>query len=324
MAAILLQQLWERGQNVALGNLSLPDNNPLLTEIQTRLSSLGLLDPVIDGNLNTPFRPVRLADGRFGADTRNAIAAFHRYARLPFEETLLTPAFFKTIADATPANFLPVEFDAKPGDDPQIRLAKAILRYMDKKGYWIARAPDMLNIVYVEGVDADGKPNKDLANEWNDRRTAFRILPGGKPEMLINDQATSEPGLFYTMQPMRASGVARMAFGQYKAWMNGHHRGTQPALVQRGNVRLHRDLDKNGIRNAADKIDIGSSFGINQHSTSPQSIPALVNKYSAGCLVGRRYRWHLSFMHIVRQDYRYVMNPSYMFISTVIAGDELI
>lgn len=323
MAAIL-QELWERGQHKALSDLGLPDHNPLVTEVQTRLCTLGLLDPVINGSAVEPFRPVSMADGRFGKDTRNAIAAFHRHTRLPFEEGILSPAFFKALNDYSILGLFPVDFDTRADDDQETRYAKAILRYMTNKGYWIARAPDMLNIVYVEGVDADGKPNADRLNEWNDRRLAIRILPGGKPEILINDQATTEPGLFYTMNPMRSSGVARIAFGQYKAWMDGHHKGTQPALVQRGNVRLHRDLDKNGIRNVADKIDIGSSFGINQHSTSPQLTPNLVNKYSAGCLVGRRYRWHLSFMHIIRQDYRYVMNKSYMFISTIIPGDELV
>jgi hypothetical protein len=88
-------------------------------------------------------------------------------------------------------------------------------------------------------------------------------------------------------------------------------------------LRVHRDIDKNGLRNATDPIRIGSGYAINQHSTNADFTPAYVDRYSAGCLVGRRYRWHLSFMQLLRQDIRYVMNKGYMFMSTIIDGDDL-
>ncbi|MCK6691910.1 MAG: peptidoglycan-binding protein [Thermoanaerobaculia bacterium] len=321
--ALLIQQLIDRGQNISISDLGQPANAPLTVEIQTQLCVLGLLDPIIDGNETMPFWPVRLADGQLTLDTRNAIIAFHRHANLPYVDNLLTPEVLQALNTATPARFLPIQLDNQPADDQATRLAKRILRYMHFKGYWIARAPNMYNIVYVEGIDPDGRPNKDRFNEWNDRRMVIRIAPGGRPEMIVNDQATTEPGRFYTLNPLNRLGAARIAFGQYKAWVDGVHKGNQPALVQVGPVRLHRDRNKDGFRGTADPIDIGSVFGINQHSTGRDITPAFVDKFSAGCLVGRRYRWHLSFMHIIRQDFRYVMNKAYVFMTTVVNGDEL-
>ncbi|MCB0583564.1 MAG: peptidoglycan-binding protein [Phaeodactylibacter sp.] len=318
-----LQELSESRQGLPASQLTQPPFVALVAELQARLCALGFLDPVIDGSKEAPFLPVRPADGRFGPETFHAIKAFHRYCRLHHKEGQLAPAFFQALFGYGPDALFPVQFNPRPEDDGQTLLAKRVLRYMARKNYWITRAPDQLNIVYVEGAGPDGKPNADPTNKWNDRRMVIRILPGGQPEMLVNDQATTEPGRFYINNPMHASGAARIAFGQYKAWKMGLHRGTQPALVQRGKVRLHRDINKDGKRDAADPIDIGYGFGINQHSTRPGLVPGSVEKFSAGCLVGRRYDYHLSFLHIVRQDYRYQMNKDYMFISTVIDGDDL-
>lgn len=172
-------------------------------------------------------------------------------------------------------------------------------------------------------MDPHGAKNQDLLNEWNDRRIVIHILPGGKPQMIVNDQATTEPGTVFTRHPLNSQGAARIAFGQYKAWVDGLHKGIQPALVQRHNLRIHRDLNKDGFRSPSDPIHIGRTFGINQHSTHPNHVPELVNAYSAGCFVGRRYHWHLSFMDIVRNDVRYQHNKGYLFMSTVISGDDL-
>jgi hypothetical protein len=256
-------------------------------------------------------------------DTRNAIIAFHKHAALPQIDNLLSPGFCSALLNTTPDALFPMRTDIPPGTDLSTALAKRILRYMTQKGYWIARAPDMFNIVYVEGINGDGKTNPDHANEWNDRRMVIRIGGGGQPELLVNDQATTEPGRYFTQDPLNPLGAARIAFGQYKAWVDGLHKGHQPALVQTERLRIHRDLNKNGLRDASDPIEIGSMFGINQHSTSETLVPSFVDKFSAGCLVGRRYRWHLSFLQIVRQDFRYAGNKGYVFMSTVINGDEL-
>lgn len=321
--SISLQQLIQSGQSISVNDLGLSANRPLLMEIQTHLCQHGLLDPVISGDTHTPFRPVQPASGKLTLDTRNALLAFHQLANLHYVDNLLTSINLEQLLNLSDNQFLPIQLSIESTDSTQTKFAKRILRYMVKKGYWIARAPDMCNIVYVEGVNTDGYPNDDRLNEWNDRRIVIQISEGGQPIMQVNDQATTEPGRHYTQNPLNRLGAARIAFGQYKAWVDGLHKGKQPALVQAGQLRLHRDRNKDGKRSASDPIDIGSSYGINQHTTSAVADPVFVDKFSAGCMVGRRYRWHLSFMAIVQKDFRYLMNKGYIFMSTFIDGDDL-
>jgi hypothetical protein len=42
-----------------------------------------------------------------------------------------------------------------------------------------------------------------------------------------------------------------------------------------------------------------------------------------GYLVGRRRQGHKEFMAIVKSDRRYQLNKNYIFVTTVIAGDDL-
>jgi len=319
-----LQQIIAEGRDIATDELNLSANRMAAHELQVRLCDFGLLDPVINGDKDKPFGPVGKGDGMIGVNTHTALLEFSRLAGLLPAERHLPVQLLQTLTSVEPATFLPVEFDAQTDDDLQTRIAKCVLRYMRRKNYWIARSPNMRNIVYLEGLNADGRLNDDAFNAWNDRRMVIRIRPGGKPEMLVNDQATTEPGQFYTWHPMNPNGAARIAFGQYKAWVDGLHRGKQPALVQRERIKVHRDLNKDGRRSKNDPIDIGKTFGINQHSTSPDGTPEFVNSFSAGCLVGRRYQWHLSFLDIVKQDPRYLNNKGYLFISTVIPGDDML
>lgn len=317
-----LQQFIANNRAVTTDDINAPEHRDAAIELQTRLCDLGILDPLFGGDKTTPFGPVEKADGKVGPMTRNAIFEFCRLANIEYIDRLLTLSFMKALVKAEPDKFLPVIFENSPKDNTKTRFAKRILRCMRAKGYWIARSPHAYNIVYIEGVESDGRENPDTFDEWNDRRIVIRIAPGGKPDMVVNDQSTTEPGKFYTQNPLHEQGAARIAFGQYKAWTDGLHQGVQPALVQRGNIRIHRDIDKSGTRNKKDPIDVGDWYGINQHSTDPDKIPELIGKYSAGCLVGRRYSWHIKFLNTVRKDFRYKMNKSYSFITAVIAGDD--
>ena len=322
----LLYEVYKQGSAIDLNSLRNPVNQNLVREIQSKLCKLGILDPIIKGGRKTPFKPVRPDDGIIGSETMNSLLAFQRCQGIPEKELekQLIPDFFRLLADVKNDSLYPIRLHPEKEDNHQVIFAKRILRYMEKKKYFIASSPDMFNIVYVEGVNADGRPNQDVFDRWNDRRCVIRILPGGTPEMLVNDLATTEPGKYHTQNPSVSQGVARIAFGQYKAWRYGFHKSIYPALVQRGKVRLHRDMNKNFIRDPSDFIDVGKTFGINQHSTRFNYFPNTVDEFSAGCLVGHRYNYHLSFLHIVKHDYRYVNNPQYMFITTVINGDKLL
>ncbi len=316
-----LSNIW---RNIPWEDFSDPAMKTMAVGLQARLVDLGLLDPIVSGTAAKAFGPVAKADGIVGLNTRNAFFEFCRLSGHRFNEKFATTDQLRRLGMANPYTFLPVAVAHQPGEPTSVRFAKRVLRYMHRKGYWIARSPNMYNIVYVEGANADGRPNADRFDEWNDRRLVIRInQPGGQPEMVVNDQATTEPGRYYTQYPLNPNGAARIAFGQYKAWRVGLHSGWQPALVQRGLVRLHRDKNKNGFRDNADPIDIGDHFGINHHSTQPNFSSASIGRYSAGCLVGMRYEWHLKFLNIVKRDVRYARNHQYMFMTAVIPGDDL-
>jgi hypothetical protein len=316
-----LQQLITRGGDTTIRNLNLPENRAAAMEIQTRLCDLGLLDPIFVGNVAQPFGPGPKADVALGTNSMMAAFEFSRLAGIPyFFDGQIRHEWLHALSLFTPDMNLPVSLLPSPGDDPSVLLAKRVLRYMDSKKHWIARSPNMYNIVYVEGMNAEGTAFHDPANQWNDRRLVIRIRPGGQPELVHNFDATTEPGIPVRSKP-HPLGIARIAFGQYKSWKIGLHKGKQAALCQSDHIRVHRDKDANGFR-TGDKIFIGTDFGINQHSTTVKT--SIVGDWSAGCLVGREWGEHLIFLGTIKSDVRYTLNANYRFVSTVIPGDELV
>ena len=55
-----------------------------------------------------------------------------------------------------------------------------VLDYMKRQGYFICRHWDCKNIVYLEGVNADGSLNNDAPNVFNDVRIIFSVAKDGK------------------------------------------------------------------------------------------------------------------------------------------------
>lgn len=207
--------------------------------------------------------------------------------------------------------------------DSNPALAARIVAYMLAKGYTVATGPGEYNIVYLEGCNADGTPNRDEMDAWNDRRIVITSDYARECYVIAhNAAATTEPGRYYTRNPMNRKGVARIAFGQYTAWRPGTHKG-QPALVQVAPVPVHRDMNQNGIRDAADRIDHGI-FGINQHGTRAGFKGRTIGQHSAGCAVGQIYDEHLQFIELVNRDSRLLADVKHFVITaTFINGDDL-
>ena len=190
---------------------------------------------------------------------------------------------------------------------------------MERKGYQVDRGPGEVNIVYVEGMNPDGTANADEANKWNDLRLLIRF-EGGAPRIIGEWAATTEPGRYWTENPMSPLGAARIEFGQYKSWQVGMHRNNHEALVQTGGeVTVCRDLNKDGQR-TGDKRQTGE-FGINQHWG--YDLPE-VEKASAGCLVGQSKDGHRQFMALVKSDPRYQANRKYVFATAVLPESEVL
>jgi hypothetical protein len=296
-----LTELASDGSGVLLRELA--TDRALAREVQTRLSELGLLD-----------RPV---DGDFGPVSKFVLREFARRVGVALDE-MVNRRLAQALLDSRADDLFPLKLDTD--------FASRVIKYMrlESNNYWLARAPGFLNIVYVEGADDDGSPNGDTFNQFNDRRLVI-AFEQGRPRLLLNALATTEPGRFYTEHPLNPGGAARIAFGQYKAWRVGTHMAGRPsahkALVQVADIKVHRDLNKDGKR-TGDLIDLGSGFGVNQHS-GHNADPDNIGRYSAGCLVGRSHAEHKEFMRLVKTDPRFQASNGYIYITTVIAGDDL-
>ncbi|MEG3841035.1 hypothetical protein [Microcoleus sp. herbarium14] len=201
-------------------------------------------------------------------------------------------------------------------------LIEKIVNYMKVSKYSIFRRAKEKNIVYVEGKSKNGILNSDEPNKFNDLRLVFAFDRNG--DAVIEDawEATTEPGYYYTDNPMNLNGAARIAFGQYQAWQVGIHGVSEPheALIQVAPVRVHRDYNRDMIR-TGDAIDEGL-FGINQHHGYNHPIDD-IHTASAGCLVGRSREGHRAFMQLIKSDPRYIKNPDVVFTTTIIPGDKL-
>ena len=197
-----------------------------------------------------------------------------------------------------------------------------IIDRIEASKFTIFQKPGEKNIVYLEGVSQNLTKNADEPNCFNDLRLVFDFNVSGEPRILGAWEATTEPGYYYTDNPMNPNGAARIAFGQYKAWQVGIHGNSEPheALIQVGLVRVHRDYNRDMMR-TGDAIDEGL-FGINQHHGYNHPVDD-IHTASAGCLVGRTRREHQSFMQIIKQDARYLKNREFIFSTTILDGSKI-
>jgi hypothetical protein len=183
-----------------------------------------------------------------------------------------------------------------------------ILKYCKLQGYPI----EWFNIIYVEGMDTNGRLNSDAPNQFNDCRCIFN-----REKCIDIWTATTEPGAYYTERPMNPNGAFRIAFGYYKnAWAIGLHGNSNPheALVQIREVRGFRDYNRDGFRTG--DLEVQGLYGINQHWGYDLPVDD-ISTASAGCLVGRSTSGHEQFM-------AYCRNSGFDEFSTiVIPGDKI-
>ncbi|MBE9208222.1 peptidoglycan-binding protein [Nostoc sp. LEGE 06077] len=289
------------GKEEKWGFEAIAKDEDLTRQIQILLIGLGLLEPP--------------ADGKFGPVTAGAIKKFQELKKIDEPDyigAVTAKELIETKPDELPKPAL------KLGND----IASKIVKYMLAQNYQVFTAPKEYNIVYVEGIDGDWNLNSDTPNAFNDRRIVIEVV-NGTPKIVDHWQATTEPGRYYTVNPMNPGGAARIKFGQYKAWAVGLHGNAErhEALVQVAPITVHRDFNKD-FQRTGDKLDTGL-FYVNQHWGYDAPSNDIKNA-SAGCLVGRLRQGHKEFMSIIKQDRRYVANNDYVFYTTVIPGDDLL
>lgn len=287
-------------------------NKADVRRMQECLQLAGYLDPefVVNRDFTVGYKPV---DGILGPNTEGAFRAW--------DKNCIDGGVVR--GDDGPKNAIDLLLAHQPnlvlteGDS-----ASMIVKAMQDAGYYISLNPETLNIVYLEGVSDQTNwmftINDNAVDYWNDLRLLIRILPNGTPVIAHGWQATTGPGKPYIDNPMNPYGAARIAFGQYKAWVDGLHKGIQPALQQNGPIIVCRDLNKDGQRDGDRRHIVMST--VNQHTTSMSYTGNEVGKWSAGCLVGKSYSGHMDFMETIRKDARYVSNKAYQFITTVLDG----
>ncbi|MBE8987615.1 hypothetical protein [Nostoc sp. LEGE 12450] len=68
-----------------------------------------------------------------------------------------------------------------------------------------------LNIVYLEDIKNPDtwEPSTGALNTWDDGKCVIR----NNGEILMSGEASTEPGKYYTENPMNSNGAFRIAFG---------------------------------------------------------------------------------------------------------------
>jgi Putative peptidoglycan binding domain len=264
--------------------------------LQYALIQLGYLDPP--------------ADGGYGPVSKWALREFaHRHGLVFSNGDQISSEVAEALVTAEP---LPLT----PGSD----LAGRIVVAMQKNGYWIARHPDCVNIVYIEGLDQNGQVNDNRNNVFNDLRIVFKVQASGVPKILGMWDGTTEPSRKYTLQPMNPGGAFHIKFGQCKAWVHGFYH-IQEALIQAGEIEGYRDPHKTFHRDFSYPVR-GANFGVHQHWGYDLPHDDMGNS-SAGCLVGRSTAGHRDFMNLVMQDPRYQANKTYRFMTAIMPAGDL-
>lgn len=291
------------GTAAVIATSAIGGQRPLAAEIQQRLITAGLIEPPSDGD--------------FGPVSQWALDEFARKIGSPGKGQL-DGALARALLDPSIATLYPI----KATNTLAGRIAQAML----KKNWWITRHPDCVNIVYVEGLNADGTRNDNAPNVFNDLRVVLRINSSGEPEIAGSWEGTTGPGHYYVkVKKLDPQGAARIALGQFKSWSVGMHPRGNPAiaheaLVQVKEVTVYRDLNEDFQRDGDAKFT--GLFGINQHAGYNRPVNDIGNA-SAGCLVGRTKGGHQAFMVLVKTDPRYIANRGFRFMTTVITATEL-
>lgn len=197
--------------------------------------------------------------------------------------------------------------------------ADRVYRAMKKGGFAVADGNDVFNIIYVEGMDPDGTPNKNRYNAFDDLRMLLQVVDG-KPRIVFKQDATTEPGKFWSDNPMNSRGAFHIALGQQTCWVMGEYHDN-PALVQEGPIKGYR-AGEGHYRREGPLLTEGD-IGVHHHGGYNYPHDDL-GRSSAGCQVGRLVAQHAEFMRLLKTDRRYRENRNFKFTSTVLTADEVV
>jgi len=172
---------------------------------------------------------------------------------------------------------------------------KFITEIMRDKGYTFFEKGDYnLNLIGIRG-------NELKANAFDDRLINIYKVDG---EWVFDEfPITTDAGTYYLQNPMKQSGTALVVPNQYKGlWELGRHRDSYTALVQKNEVEVYRDNNKDSILDFEDSTIEKGVFGINCHRSNPRGESTQVDKWSAGCQVFKSvYDFEQRFLPIIKK-----------------------
>ena len=168
-----------------------------------------------------------------------------------------------------------------------------------KKGYaYFTKGAYNLNII---GVRSDNK-NK-VTNLYDDFLIVIYKTPSGRLQRAVYS-ITTEPGTYYMIKKLlNPKGTAILVPGQYRGcWEIGLHKGQYKALVQKKDIKVYRDNNRDTIYDMCQKkIDTGV-FGLNIHRSNEFIKSTFVDRYSAGCQVFASPKEFASFMRLCEEQ----------------------
>ena len=166
-----------------------------------------------------------------------------------------------------------------------------------KKGYkWFTGIYD-LNFIGIRSLSAQpDKFDDTIAIAYVDKALNKRVFCA---------PFTTDPGLYYLLNPLNGSGTAIIPEGQHLGlWMLGKHKG-YTALTQRVPIRVLRDANRNNtIEGVLTKNpEMG---GFNFHRALEGDIAMTVGKFSAGCQVVQVPEDFAYIISLVKMQVKYV------------------
>ena len=183
-----------------------------------------------------------------------------------------------------------------------------------------------ITLVGLEGVNPDYTLNPNTPNHFNDLILVVETDSRGIVSVLGKCVSTTEPGRFYTLNPMNSRGAARLAIDvkHDSIWQVGAHgsgSSRHEALIQIGNqVCVYRDGNKDFSR-VGDHLDCGY-FGINMHWGYGYPVED-VGKASAGCAVIRDRGQFNQAMSNIKTDHEFQNNSKQRFSFVLLDGEKV-
>jgi len=167
-----------------------------------------------------------------------------------------------------------------------------LLRLMYQNRYYIATRMFEVNMV---GVRVDSV----IPNIFDDVMYVFYKNQSNNWEG-VNFAITSDPGTYWLRNPMMPQGTAILKRGQYPYKIGTHN--DYRALVQRGEVTVIRDHNRDNRRDYDNGREEKGMFQINIHRAKRVGTTVTVDKNSAGCQVFANADDFAYFMELVSRS----------------------